>query len=228
MQQLSTTPGDIHKEPGHWAQRASPKDWASGKRCATRRNTWNVRLQQGLCCCECFCRWQAPWYRMPLHMVGGLCGVWSVETFRHPCAVLDESAQTLFLTEMWRGLSYTLKSFFDPKVTVHRLSGMEFLLPSSAPLLTNTASVRRPQQTEFFCQLTYCRSTTPLRRGRSVRASGGSTCCGDTPPARSGASPASCARRCVFFWFFKGHDTPASDSWSEILTPHGTRFQLLW
>lgn len=33
--------------------------------------------------------------------------------------VLDESAQTLFLTEMWRGLGYTLKSFFDPKVTIN-------------------------------------------------------------------------------------------------------------
>mmetsp|Transcript_19045 Transcript_19045/g.57531 ORF Transcript_19045/g.57531 Transcript_19045/m.57531 type:complete len:222 (-) Transcript_19045:306-971(-) len=33
--------------------------------------------------------------------------------------VLDENAQTLFLTEMWRGLGYTLKSFFDPKVTIN-------------------------------------------------------------------------------------------------------------
>ena len=32
--------------------------------------------------------------------------------------MLDESAQTLFLTELFRGLNYTLKSFFDPKVTV--------------------------------------------------------------------------------------------------------------
>jgi hypothetical protein len=33
-------------------------------------------------------------------------------------AVLDESAQTLFLTEMLRGLGLTLKAFFDKKVTV--------------------------------------------------------------------------------------------------------------
>ncbi len=41
--------------------------------------------------------------------------------FAASCAVLDESAQTLFLTEMFRGLGYTLKSFFDPKVTVSSL-----------------------------------------------------------------------------------------------------------
>lgn len=33
-------------------------------------------------------------------------------------SVLDESAQTLFLTEMMRGLNLTLKAFFDQKVTV--------------------------------------------------------------------------------------------------------------
>ena len=33
-------------------------------------------------------------------------------------SVLDESAQTLFLTEMMRGLNLTLKAFFDKKVTV--------------------------------------------------------------------------------------------------------------
>ena len=42
-------------------------------------------------------------------------------------AVLDSSAQTLFLTEMFRGMSLTLRYFFDTKVTVpphslHRLS----------------------------------------------------------------------------------------------------------
>ena len=46
--------------------------------------------------------------------------------------MLDESAQTLFLTEMMRGLNLTLKAFFDQKVTVsitvaclHPLSGRE-------------------------------------------------------------------------------------------------------
>lgn len=33
--------------------------------------------------------------------------------------VLDESAQTLFLTEMLRGLSLVLKVFFEPKVTIN-------------------------------------------------------------------------------------------------------------
>eukprot|EP00891_Asterochloris_glomerata_P000631 jgi/Astpho2/631/Aster-04473 len=33
--------------------------------------------------------------------------------------VLDESAQTLFLTEMARGLLLTLKTFFEPKVTIN-------------------------------------------------------------------------------------------------------------
>ena len=32
--------------------------------------------------------------------------------------VLDESAQTLFMTELVRGLMLTLKAFFDKKVTV--------------------------------------------------------------------------------------------------------------
>lgn len=35
----------------------------------------------------------------------------------HP-GVLDESANTLFLTELWRGLAMTLKCFFEPPVTV--------------------------------------------------------------------------------------------------------------
>jgi NADH dehydrogenase (ubiquinone) Fe-S protein 8 len=33
--------------------------------------------------------------------------------------VLDESAQTLFLTELLRGLGLTLKVFFEPKVTIN-------------------------------------------------------------------------------------------------------------
>ena len=36
-------------------------------------------------------------------------------------AVIDESSQTLFLTEMFRGLNLTLKAFFDRKVTVRVL-----------------------------------------------------------------------------------------------------------
>ena len=33
-------------------------------------------------------------------------------------AVIDENAQTLFITELFRGLSYVLKVFFEPKATV--------------------------------------------------------------------------------------------------------------
>ncbi|KAK9834419.1 hypothetical protein WJX74_001367 [Apatococcus lobatus] len=33
--------------------------------------------------------------------------------------VLDDSSQTLFLTEMWRGLALTMKVFFEPKVTIN-------------------------------------------------------------------------------------------------------------
>ena len=33
--------------------------------------------------------------------------------------VLDESAQTLFLTELWRGLALTMKVFWEPKVTIN-------------------------------------------------------------------------------------------------------------
>jgi NADH dehydrogenase (ubiquinone) Fe-S protein 8 len=32
--------------------------------------------------------------------------------------VLDDSASVLFLTDIWRGMSYTLGGFFDKKVTV--------------------------------------------------------------------------------------------------------------
>ena len=33
-------------------------------------------------------------------------------------AVLDDSANALFVTEIFRGMALTLKAFFDPKVTV--------------------------------------------------------------------------------------------------------------
>ncbi|GAB4821101.1 hypothetical protein N2152v2_008147 [Parachlorella kessleri] len=33
--------------------------------------------------------------------------------------MLDESAQTLFLTELWRGLALTMKVFWEPKVTIN-------------------------------------------------------------------------------------------------------------
>ena len=43
------------------------------------------------------------------------------------CAVIDASSQTLFLTEMFRGLNLTLKAFFDRKVTVS-LCGLQVWL----------------------------------------------------------------------------------------------------
>lgn len=35
-------------------------------------------------------------------------------------AVLDDSANALFMTEIVRGMAYTIKAFFEPKVTVSR------------------------------------------------------------------------------------------------------------
>ena len=40
-------------------------------------------------------------------------------------SVLDESAQTLFLTELWRGMSLTLRAFFEKKATVSAVCGEE-------------------------------------------------------------------------------------------------------
>jgi len=34
-------------------------------------------------------------------------------------SVIDENAQTLFITELFRGLSYVLKVFFEPKATIN-------------------------------------------------------------------------------------------------------------
>lgn len=38
-------------------------------------------------------------------------------------AVLDDSANALFVTEIFRGMALTLKAFFDPKVTVRACAG---------------------------------------------------------------------------------------------------------
>jgi hypothetical protein len=34
-------------------------------------------------------------------------------------SILDDSASTLFVTEVFRGMAYTLKAFFDPKLTIN-------------------------------------------------------------------------------------------------------------
>ena len=53
-------------------------------------------------------------------------------------AVLDESAQTLFLTEMARGLLLTLKTFFEPKVTVSSAAASA-IMAGRAALVANRA-----------------------------------------------------------------------------------------
>ena len=58
-----------------------------------------------------------------------------------PPAVLDESAQTLFLTEMARGLLLTLKTFFEPKVTV---SSAAALMAGTAAVVINKAVMAGP------------------------------------------------------------------------------------
>jgi len=90
-------------------------------------------------------------------------------------AVLDSSAQTLFLTEMFRGMSLTLRYFFDTKVTVppHSLHRLSVFLDCCAS----------------------CRSIIRLRRDSSARASAASTCCGATRRGRSAASRASYVRQ---------------------------------
>ena len=60
-----------------------------------------------------------------------------------PPAVLDESAQTLFLTEMARGLLLTLKTFFEPKVTVSSAAASAFLA-SRAALVVNKPAMAGP------------------------------------------------------------------------------------
>ena len=137
-------------------------------------------------------------------------------------AVLDESAQTLFLTEMARGLLLTLKTFFEPKVTVSSAAGYAILACRAALVVPKAvrAGLSGIEQTALAvlaiarnridskgpglpawlgpsvavrAELLHedtpccCRSTIPLRRARSAPASGGSTSCGGTPPARSAA-----------------------------------------
>lgn len=67
--------------------------------------------------------------RLPPHPPAGIGGTHGLspkefatsqrEAPRDLTGVLDESSQTLFLTELWRGLAMTLKVFFEPKVTIN-------------------------------------------------------------------------------------------------------------
>jgi hypothetical protein len=56
--------------------------------------------------------------------------------------VLDDSANALFVTEIVRGMAYTLKAYFDPKVTV---SCTHSLSKSSSKGSGNDAYSRRRQ-----------------------------------------------------------------------------------
>lgn len=81
--------------------------------------------------------------------------------------VLDESANTLFLTELWRGLALTLKVFFEPKVTVGQRgwqagsagSAAGQRLPQVVP-----AGGGLPPTLPLNSLLLCCRSTILLRR----------------------------------------------------------------
>jgi len=56
--------------------------------------------------------------------------------------VLDASAQTLFLTEMFRGMSLTLKYFFEPKVTARAHASLR--LARHAPLVSPWHQINYP------------------------------------------------------------------------------------
>lgn len=96
--------------------------------------------------------------------------------------VLNHSAQTLFLSELTRGMSINLKYFFDTKITVRAFSA-----PSSA----------FSSDWSMHLSLRLLRSTTPSRRDPSALASVASTPSADTPPARSAASLVSSAKPSV-------------------------------
>ena len=64
-----------------------------------------------------------------------------------PSAVLDESAQTLFLTEMARGMLLTLKTFFEPKVTVSSTAASA-ILTGRAAVVVNEAAKAGPSGIE--------------------------------------------------------------------------------
>lgn len=83
--------------------------------------SWTLSMDPGACgstpCPHLFQLWTG---------IGGTAGLSSKEFAtsqreapRDLAGVLDESSQTLFLTELWRGLAMTLKVFFEPKVTIN-------------------------------------------------------------------------------------------------------------
>lgn len=134
-----------------------------------------------------------------------LSGRWHHLALRpHSCppAVLDDSASMLLLTDVWRGMAYTLGAFFDKKVTVRPLVDTEaaqqgpYTRTAGDSSCVSCLSVQQhADRPAPGAPASEHRSCTPLRRASSARASAASTCSGGTRRARSGASPASCARR---------------------------------
>jgi NADH dehydrogenase (ubiquinone) Fe-S protein 8 len=85
-------------------------------------------------------------------------------------AAMDHAGDYFLLTDLLRGMWVVLEQFFRPPFVA------QCSLPGCADVATATPSCTR------------------LRRARFHHASGASTPSGDTRPARSAASPASCAR----------------------------------
>lgn len=80
------------------------KDWSSGKNLFSKISTW-LRILVSL---HCFMH----------YLVAEQC---------RKNAVFERSINTLFLTEMVRGLMLTLKYFFEKKVTVSLILGQLFV-----------------------------------------------------------------------------------------------------
>ncbi len=69
-------------------------------------------------------------------------------------AVLDDSASVLFLTEIMRGMAYTLGAFFDKKVTV-RILQRSAAGSSRGPRRTSRAADALPPQPRTRTQIMY-------------------------------------------------------------------------
>ena len=65
------------------------------------------------CCCEECSGQQGGWQILPRTAAVARC------ISQDLAGLLDESAQTLFMTELWRGLGLTMKIFFEPGLTIN-------------------------------------------------------------------------------------------------------------
>lgn len=77
--------------------------------------------------------------------------------------MLDESANTLFLTELWRGLALTLKVFFERPVTVRAQAGARAgaRAPSGLARRTGTRLASRSPLLALFPALPCCSPGCP-------------------------------------------------------------------